>query len=265
VKVGREVIPVLSAKKDKIQMTKNQLWAQLEVVKKIDLQDFSHSLMYGPLMILRTPIIESVSDWENIQSNNRDLYTLSVILHQNAQALILKTNIDLVTGENRAGQVIYYYILIGDKDGTSLFMRKVVTADEYFPCCYSKTNANILNGQSSEMALLLESMLSETYSPLEYSSNQHQYISNIISNAKIIYSPEGKRKTIDTLSNANQIYIDTPNNKQAKQGHQKIQLRKQSAIKDKSTSSKSTHPSPTTSEVSPGRKNTRSNINSRRI
>ena len=206
IQVGdREIIPIRNNRRS----SENNDTAQLVIKSLIDLSGFSHSLVYGPTIIMSMDASSLVASSVN---SKHYLYTLSTSLFERKQAALLHCSTDLVHGSSLL-QMNHYYAAFGDQEGQNLYVRKVVTSDEYLPSQAFRNNR--APTMVPEIVTMLDSLSCDAFSPLEIQSNFHQDLNNMISNGHAIsranqIRPKERQKNVFASTVLNQLRQSTP-------------------------------------------------------
>jgi hypothetical protein len=191
VRIGSEIIPVVPQNS---RYTISDT-AVLEIQKKIDLRQFSCSLLFGPVIILSTTTSNEYS-WDQLLSNSQDFYTLSITLAEQRCGLLVTTMIDISTGQRDKTNNLYY-MLIGDTLGTSIMMQRVITANEYVPQNFKVGVTS--EKRSDKVVQLIDNMAPVEYTPLNYSTMQHERISSLITNGTPIFRQKNKKPVVGVI------------------------------------------------------------------
>lgn len=186
--------------------------------KLIDLASFSHSMLYGATFTL---ILDRFGRMDDGGDDSNFFHMLSSCLVERQRALFLSSNIDLATmvmttssegrrpnstvaslfdlqchdrSYQRNSLLRHYYIAFGDMQGHFLYLRKLVTVDEYSApkSCDLERRVNMDDDDDDDdnkkeskrrAHMFLDSLRTDAYNPLEVSSGWSDELNRLISSA----------------------------------------------------------------------------------
>lgn len=134
---------------------------KFKMIKKIDISSMSESLLIGNPIILVPSL--SFAKMEDMFGNDHLFSATSLYLEKNNIGMI-------VVNESFLNE---YYLIVGEKNGNSIMMRKISCKEEYMEI--QKRKVNFDQNVSKKVDQMMDEMMEiSDYFPMEYSSGIHE-------------------------------------------------------------------------------------------
>lgn len=156
--LGKNVLPV------SFKSTSNNY--RLKFLKKITLSTLSDSLLIDNPIVL-TPSI-SFSKMEDMFLNDNHFSGLSHYLSSNEFGVILL----------REGIINEFYLILGEKSGNTILMKKLTCKEEYLPIQKRKVSTDI--NITKKIYQMMNQFEQSDYNPIDYSSKIHEKLNETL-------------------------------------------------------------------------------------